>query len=74
MLASRRMDWNLPISERLALKLHHMVCAHCARYARQLHLIRSLLQSKTIALDEGAVLSTQARQRIEAELQQKLDP
>lgn len=73
-LASRKMDWSLPISSRLALKLHHLVCAHCARYARQLHLIRSLLQSKTIAPDDGAVLSPQARQRIAAELQQKLDP
>ena len=74
-LASRAMDLKLPFSGRLALKLHHLVCVHCARYARQLHQIRCLLRRETVVgLDDGAALSAPARQRIEAELQQKLDP
>ena len=74
-LASRTMDLKLPLSARLALKLHHLVCEHCARYARQLHQIRNLLRrAPLVSPDEGTALSAPARQRIEAELQQKLDP
>ena len=74
-LASRAMDLSLPISARFALKLHHLVCVHCARYARQLHQIRRLLRREAVVEpDDGAALSAPARQRIEAELQQKLDP
>ena len=73
-LASRAMDLNLPLSARFALKLHHLVCVHCARYARQLQQIRRLLRAESIVEpDDSVVLSTRARQRIEAELQQKLD-
>lgn len=73
-LASRAMDLNLPLSSHFALKLHHLICVHCARYARQLHQIRRLLQREAlIESDRGPVLSAPARQRIEAELQRKLD-
>lgn len=73
-LASRTMDLRLPVSARLALKLHHLVCEHCARYARQLHLMRRLVRSEAkVASEDGAALSASARQRIETELQQKLD-
>lgn len=73
-LASRAMDLNLPISAQFALKLHHLVCVHCARFARQLHQIRRLLRADSVVEPaDDAGLSTHARQRIEAELQQKLD-
>ncbi len=63
------------MSARFALKLHHLVCAHCARYARQLHEIRRLLHlERTTEQDDTAALSPEAVQRIETELHKKLDP
>lgn len=73
-LASRSMDQSLPLSAHLALKLHHLVCAHCARYTRQLHEIRRLLHLEPAAdKDDAPALSPEAAQRIEAELHKKLD-
>ena len=72
-LASRAMDQRLPLSARFALKLHHWVCANCARYARQLHEIRRLLRFTPKADEDAASLSTEAMQRIETELHKRLD-
>ena len=73
-LASRAMDQKLPLHNRIALKLHHLVCAHCARYAKQLHSIRQLLRGEAASDYEGMpALSLEARQRIETELHKKLD-
>jgi len=68
------MDQRLSLRNRIALKLHYLVCAHCARYARQLHEIRRLLHLDGPA-DKRDVpaLSPAAVQRIETELHKKLD-
>ena len=72
-LASRAMDENLPLSARFALKLHHLVCANCARCAVQLNEIRRLLQHEPAAgKDDVITLSPEAAHRIETELQKKL--
>ncbi|EGF11964.1 hypothetical protein HMPREF9123_0406 [Neisseria bacilliformis ATCC BAA-1200] len=39
-LISQRADRPLTRSERLALRLHLMICPHCREYARQLALIQ----------------------------------
>ena len=73
-LASRAMDENLPPQARFALKLHHLVCVNCARYARQLNEIRRLLQWEPAATqDDISTLSIEAVHRIETELRRKLD-
>lgn len=73
-LASRAMDQRLPLYNRMALKLHHLVCEHCARYAKQLREIRRLLRNDAATdLEDMPVLSHEAKQRIETELQKKLD-
>ena len=73
-LASRTMDQRLSFYNRVALKLHYLVCAHCARYARQLNEIRRLLHLEWSADPQDApALSMEARQRIETELHKKLE-
>jgi len=73
-LASLAMDLALPLSARVALKLHHLVCVNCARYARQLDLIRRLVRHESAAaLEHEPALSDSAKARIENELLRKLD-
>lgn len=72
-LASRAMDDSLPMPARVALKLHQLVCANCARYARQLQEIRRVLRLAPEPDEEaGATLSREARHRIETELHKRL--
>ncbi len=33
-------DRSLPLTERLAVKLHHRLCSNCRRFARQVALMR----------------------------------
>jgi len=33
-------DRSLPLTERLAVKLHHRICSNCRRFARQVALMR----------------------------------
>jgi predicted anti-sigma-YlaC factor YlaD len=42
-LASDHLDGVLPFRQRVAIRLHLLMCVHCRRFARQLHaLVRSL--------------------------------
>lgn len=73
-LASQAMDQTLPLQKRFALKLHHLVCLNCARYAKQLHEIRRLIsQDWARDNDEALGLSPEAAVRIETELHKKLE-
>lgn len=71
-LASRAMDEQLPLSERVALKLHLAVCKNCTRFAQQLQTMRHQFRSETVASDDTPGLAHEARQRIANELQKKL--
>jgi hypothetical protein len=71
-LASRAMDERLPLSSRMALRMHLAICKNCARFNRQLQEMRRLFREETAADDDAAGLPYEARQRIEAELQKKL--
>lgn len=33
-------DRHMPLSDRLALRLHHQICSNCRRFFRQVHLMR----------------------------------
>jgi predicted anti-sigma-YlaC factor YlaD len=71
-LASRALDERLPLSSRMALRMHLTICKNCARFNRQLQEMRRLFREETAADDDAAGLPDEARQRIEAELQKKL--
>lgn len=74
-LASQKMDESLPLIDRLALQMHLAICKNCRRFAVQLEEMRRLFRLETGAdADDDAVgLDPDARRRIEAELQKRLD-
>lgn len=72
-LASRAMDERLPFGARMALRLHLAICENCARFNRQLQEMRRLFRAETEAVDDARGLTSEARQRIASELQNKLD-
>lgn len=71
-LASRAMDGRLPLSNRMALRLHLAICENCTRFNQQLQEMRRLFCAETAASDDAAGLAPEARQRIASELQKKL--
>jgi len=72
-LASRAMDERLPLSERMALRLHLAMCKNCARFAQQLQEMRRQFRFETAASDDTPGLAQDARQRIANELHKKRD-
>ncbi|HQS99909.1 MAG: hypothetical protein B7Y26_03615 [Hydrogenophilales bacterium 16-64-46] len=71
-LASRALDEHLGFGERLAMRMHLMICTNCTRFVQQINDMRRMLRMD--ATDEaGPGLSEPARRRIETELQNKLD-
>lgn len=73
MLASRALDGRLGIADRLALRLHLAICQNCSQFHRQIQEIRRLF-SETATDADAPGLSSQARQRIDTEVQKTLDP
>ncbi|MBW8370060.1 MAG: zf-HC2 domain-containing protein [Thiobacillus sp.] len=71
-LASRAMDERLPLTNRMALRLHLAICENCTRFNQQLQEMRRLFREETGANDDAAGLAPEARRRIESELQKKL--
>lgn len=71
-LASRAMDQRLPLSNRMALRLHLAICKNCTRFNRQIQDMRRLFREEAAADDDAAGLAPEARQRIESALQKKL--
>jgi len=72
-LISQSMDTSLPIVKRIRLRLHLRICQWCARYERQLLLIRQTLRRLDAAGDRpegraGETLSEDARERIRKSL------
>ena len=45
-LISDRLDRTLSRSERIALRCHLVLCRHCRRFGRNMHLLRNLLRHK----------------------------
>ena len=72
-LISRSMDTTLPIGKRFGVQVHLLMCKFCARYERQLLLIRETLRLLVAegGKDEGPAeetLSVEARERIKISL------
>lgn len=72
-LISQSMDTSLPIVKRIRLRLHLRICVWCARYERQLLLIRQALRRLDAAGDRpeappGETLSEDTRERIRESL------
>jgi len=65
-LASQSLEKRLPFRQRMALRLHLMMCDACTQFTRQLHLLRTALGQfgRQVENDENLVLSKQARERI----------
>ena len=72
-LISESMDRSLPFGKRVGVRLHLLVCRFCARYERQLRLIREAARhlaasGKKPGAQTGDALSEEARERIRRSL------
>jgi len=72
-LLSDSMDHSLPLGKTIGVRLHLVICKFCARYERQLLLIRETAR-RLVAMEEtpgesaGERLSGEARDRIRKSL------
>lgn len=72
-LLSQSMDYPLPLGKRIGMWLHLLMCKFCARYERQLLLIRETVR-RLVATEEkpggppGETLSEEAKERIRKSL------
>lgn len=66
-LISEGQDRKLRMHERVGLRMHLWICANCARFDRQMRLMRRVLRSQTNpeTMDaQGPDLSAEAHERI----------
>jgi hypothetical protein len=72
-MASDAMERQLPLRQRLAMKLHLLVCALCMRYVKQLQFMHDAAQRHAAEIEKSsatsAVLSNEARARMKRSLQ-----
>ena len=72
-LLSESMDHSLPLVKRTGVRLHLLMCRFCARYERQLLLIRETVR-RIVASEEkpgeppGETLSEESKERIRKSL------
>jgi len=75
-LISRSMDSSLPVGKRIGVRIHLLICRFCARYEKQLLLIRETVR-RAVATEElpgglsAEALSEDARGRIRQALQSR---
>ncbi len=72
-LISESMDASLPIGKRIGVRIHLLMCRFCARYERQLLLIRETARRLAETPEgpgdpSGETLSLEARDRIRKSL------
>ena len=72
-LVSESMERDLPLRQRLQVRMHLMMCRMCSGFARQIRSLRRVAREhpERLGPDEGsseAKLSSEARQRIKAAL------
>ena len=66
-VVSDSLDRKLPLHHRVMIRIHLAMCKYCARFKRQILLIREACRRPEAlpeAPDSAAVLSQEARQRI----------
>ncbi len=64
---SDSMDRNLPFHHRMFIRIHLMMCKYCARFKKQLLMLRKLSRLETSSGEDSTppiVLSMEARKRI----------
>jgi hypothetical protein len=72
-LISESMDRSLPLRKRIGVRVHLLICKFCARYERQLLIIRDTVR-RLVATEEtaggplGETLSEEAKERIRKSL------
>jgi len=72
-LLSEAMDRSLPLGKRIGVRFHLLICAFCARYGRQLALIRETVR-RLAGTEEagggtlGEPLSEEAKERMRSSL------
>jgi len=65
------MDRKLPLSQRMGIRFHLMMCKLCDRYQKQLHFIRETLRADDGSKESSAPsceLSSEGRKRIKKNL------
>lgn len=70
-MISESMDRELPLSQRLGIRFHLMMCKLCTRYQRQLLFIRETLWADRESREKDATspgLSSEGRKRIQKSL------
>jgi hypothetical protein len=68
---SESMDRNLPFHHRLFIRIHLMMCKYCARFKKQLLMLRKLSRLETTSGEDMTppiVLSMEAREKIKKSL------
>lgn len=68
---SDSMDRNLPFHHRMFIRIHLMMCKYCARFKKQLLMLRKLSRLETSSGEDTTppiVLSMEARKRIKKSL------
>ena len=61
-LVSESLDRELPLRQRMAMRLHLMMCAMCRAYEKQTHLLRNAM--RTYGRQNNEKLPEESRQRI----------
>ncbi len=76
-LLSRGLDQHLPFTQRMAIRIHLLMCRACSQYEKQLHFIRRAARRLSQATEHGdqaaTPLSPEARERIRNTLKQNMD-
>jgi predicted anti-sigma-YlaC factor YlaD len=62
-LVSESMDHTLPLIQRIKIRIHLGMCKYCARFEKQVRLLRTVYQKHEKVPSEAA-LSAKARERI----------
>lgn len=62
-LVSQSMDEDLPLHRRAGIKFHLMMCRYCARYARQLDIIKQTIQSFSSVSSEPTIKSMSSERK-----------
>lgn len=64
-LVSESMDRKLSPGRRLGVRFHLLMCRHCARYKKQLHLMRRLIRSRASDAKYSSItMDEQAKERL----------
>lgn len=64
---SESMDHKLPLYQRLLIRMHLLICRYCARFRRQIAILRGLCRSQLLdenSIDPSVFLEPDARERI----------